>query len=156
MLPYIDRVGRRPLLLIGSVTCMVIHFIIAGVMASRGHSVTNIDGNYNLTWEIKGSSGMAVIAFSYIFTGVYGFTWVRLPPICLSNEAISILTKSDRHRLHGSMPQKSSPSSIVPRVLVCPLLLIGSSTLHWPTSLPRHSTTSSGRHTSFLVYSALQ
>ncbi|KAJ5220646.1 High-affinity glucose transporter [Penicillium citrinum] len=75
MLPYIDRVGRRPLLLIGSVTCMVIHFIIAGVMASRGHSVTNIDGNYNLTWEIKGSSGMAVIAFSYIFTGVYGFTW---------------------------------------------------------------------------------
>ncbi|KAF7712308.1 MFS-type Sugar/inositol transporter [Penicillium ucsense] len=75
MLPYIDRVGRRKLLLSGSVICMVIHFIIAGVMATKGESVTNVNGNYNLTWSIKGSPGMAVIAFSYIFTGVYGFTW---------------------------------------------------------------------------------
>lgn len=77
MLPFIDRVGRRNLLLIGSVTCMVVHFIIAGVMASRGNPVSNVNGDYNLTWEIKGSSGMAVIAFSYIFTGIYGLTWVR-------------------------------------------------------------------------------
>jgi hypothetical protein len=76
MLPYIDRVGRRKLLLIGSVTCMVIHFVIAGVMASKGHPVPDVNGNANLTWSIKGSSGMAVIAFSYIFTSVYGFTWV--------------------------------------------------------------------------------
>ncbi|GLI76638.1 hypothetical protein PoHVEF18_004912 [Penicillium ochrochloron] len=75
MLPYIDRVGRRKLLLIGSVTCMVIHFVIAGVMASKGHPVPDVNGNANLTWSIKGSSGMAVIAFSYIFTSVYGFTW---------------------------------------------------------------------------------
>lgn len=88
---------------------MVIHFIIAGVMASKGHSVTNIDGNYNLTWEIKGSSGMAVIAFSYIFTGVYGFTWVSLTPFCLSCKAIRILTQNNRHQLHGFTPQRSSP-----------------------------------------------
>jgi hypothetical protein len=55
---------------------MVIHFIIAGVMASKGHPVPDVNGNANLTWSIKGSSGMAVIAFSYIFTSVYGFTWV--------------------------------------------------------------------------------
>lgn len=84
MLPFIDRVGRRPLLLIGSVTCMVVHFVIAAVMASRGHPVTNVDGNYNLTWSIKGSSGMAVIAFSYIFTGIYGFTWVYLIPTSIA------------------------------------------------------------------------
>jgi hypothetical protein len=76
MLPYIDRVGRRKLLLLGSVICMAIHFIIAGVMASKGQPVSNVNGNYNLTWSITGSSGMAVIAFSYIFTSVYGFTWV--------------------------------------------------------------------------------
>lgn len=76
MLPYIDRVGRRNLLLIGSVTCMIVHFIIAGVMASKGNPVPNVNGNANLTWEIKGSAGMAVIAFSYIFTGIYGLTWV--------------------------------------------------------------------------------
>ncbi|KAJ6127620.1 High-affinity glucose transporter [Penicillium sp. IBT 18751x] len=75
MLPFIDRVGRRTLLLTGSVLCMIIHFIIAGVMASHGHAVSNVNGNTNLTWEIQGSAGMAVIAFSYIFTGIYGFTW---------------------------------------------------------------------------------
>lgn len=76
MLPFIDRVGRRNLLLIGSVTCMIVHFIIAGTMASHGRPVPNVNGNANLTWEIKGSAGMAVIAFSYIFTGIYGLTWV--------------------------------------------------------------------------------
>ncbi|KAJ5812644.1 hypothetical protein N7474_008945 [Penicillium riverlandense] len=75
MLPIIDRVGRRLLLLIGAVLCMAIHFIIAAVMATKGHAVPNVDGNSNLTWEIKGSAGMAVIAFSYIFTAVYGLTW---------------------------------------------------------------------------------
>jgi uncharacterized membrane protein (DUF485 family) len=76
MLPFIDRVGRRKLLLVGSVTCMAVHFIIAGIMASKGHPVASVNGNANLTWEIKGSPGMAVIAFSYIFTGIYGLTWV--------------------------------------------------------------------------------
>ncbi|KAJ5081281.1 Major facilitator superfamily domain general substrate transporter [Penicillium alfredii] len=75
MLPIIDRVGRRSLLLIGAVTCMIVHFIIAAVMASKGHPVPDVNGNANLTWEIKGNAGMAVIAFSYIFTGIYGFTW---------------------------------------------------------------------------------
>lgn len=58
---------------------MVVHFIIAGVMASYGHAVPEVNGNANLTWEIKGSAAMAVIAFSYIFTGIYGFTWVSRP-----------------------------------------------------------------------------
>ena len=78
MLPFIDRVGRRNLLLIGSVTCMVVHYIIAAVMASKGKPVPDVNGN--LTWEIKGSAGMTVIAFSYIFTGIYGLTWVRCIP----------------------------------------------------------------------------
>ncbi|KAJ5541870.1 Major facilitator superfamily domain general substrate transporter [Penicillium sp. DV-2018c] len=78
MLPIIDRVGRRKLLLVGSVTCMVVHFIIAGVMASHGRPVASVNGNANLTWEIKGSAGMAVIAFSYIFTGIYGLTWAPI------------------------------------------------------------------------------
>ncbi|KAJ5693461.1 Major facilitator superfamily domain general substrate transporter [Penicillium macrosclerotiorum] len=75
MLPFIDRVGRRILLLIGSITCMIVHFVIAGVMAGKGHPVNEVNGNANLTWEIKGRAGMAVIAFSYIFTAIYGFTW---------------------------------------------------------------------------------
>ena len=103
MLPLIDRVGRRMLLLVGAVLCMAIHFIIAAVMATKGHAVPNVDGNSNLTWEIKGSAGMAVIAFSYIFTGVYGFTWV-----CRSWWLFSAPTDSNRPPLRGSTPQKFS------------------------------------------------
>ncbi|KAJ6096927.1 Major facilitator superfamily domain general substrate transporter [Penicillium sp. IBT 16267x] len=75
MLPVIDRIGRRQLLLVGSVSAMAIHIIIASVMATNGHAVSSVDGNTNLTWEIKGGAGKAVIAFSYLFTAVYGFTW---------------------------------------------------------------------------------
>ncbi|KAJ5889002.1 High-affinity glucose transporter [Penicillium taxi] len=78
MLPFIDRVGRRTLLLIGSVSCCVVHAIIAGVMATKGHSVAEVNGNSNLTWIITGNAGTAVIAFSYIFTGIYGFTWAPI------------------------------------------------------------------------------
>lgn len=45
-------------------------------MASYGHPVDSIDGNENLRWEIKGAAGKGVIACSYIFVGIYGFTWV--------------------------------------------------------------------------------
>jgi hypothetical protein len=42
-LPLISHgVGRRNLLLIGSVTCMVVHYIIAAVMASKGKPVPMI------------------------------------------------------------------------------------------------------------------
>ncbi|KAE8415176.1 general substrate transporter [Aspergillus pseudocaelatus] len=75
VLPYIDRIGRRFLLLSGAVACMILHYAIAGVMASYGNPVDQIDGNANLRWEIKGAPGKAVIALSYIFVGVYGLTW---------------------------------------------------------------------------------
>lgn len=54
---------------------MVIHYSIAAVMATRGHPVDSINGNDSLKWEITGPPGKAVIALSYIFVGIYGFTW---------------------------------------------------------------------------------
>ena len=74
-MPYIDRVGRRTLLLIGAVCSLILHFTIAGVMATQGHGVDSVEGNANLKWEVTGASGKAVIAMSYIFVGIYGFTW---------------------------------------------------------------------------------
>lgn len=76
ILPYIDRIGRRTLLLIGAVASLILHFSIAAVMATEGYHVTNVGGNENLKWKVEGSAGKAVIALSYIFVGVYGFTWV--------------------------------------------------------------------------------
>jgi len=75
ILPYIDRVGRRTLLLIGAISSLILHFTIAGVMATQGHHVDSVKGNDNLKWEVNGAPGKAVIALSYIFVGVYGFTW---------------------------------------------------------------------------------
>ena len=60
---------------------MACHFAIAGLMASRGHHVDSVDGNSNLKWSITGPPGKGVIACSYIFVAVYGFTWVRSLPI---------------------------------------------------------------------------
>ncbi|KAI0006244.1 putative MFS glucose transporter [Xylariaceae sp. FL0662B] len=76
MLPYIDRVPRRFILLVGAVLCMALHFAIAGLMATYGHPVDSIDGNSILRWELaSGPASKGVIACSYIFVGVYGFTW---------------------------------------------------------------------------------
>ncbi|KAH2539008.1 hypothetical protein KXW97_005365 [Aspergillus fumigatus] len=75
ILPHIDRIGRRLLLLSGSIICMALHYAIAGIMATYGNPVDEIDGNKNLRWEIKGAPGKGVIACSYIFVGIYGLTW---------------------------------------------------------------------------------
>lgn len=55
--------------------CMALHFAIAGLMASYGSPVDEVDGNRNLRWEIHGPAAKGVIACSYIFTGVYGLSW---------------------------------------------------------------------------------
>lgn len=70
--------GRRKLLLFGSVVCMVLHYAIAGVMATYGTPVDDVNGNANLKLVIKGAPGKAVISLSYIFTGIYGLTWVSI------------------------------------------------------------------------------
>lgn len=78
ILPIIDRLGRRPLLLGGAVVALVIHFATAGVMAVHGYPVDGIEDNENLTWAIKGPPAKAVIALSYIFVGMYGLTWAPI------------------------------------------------------------------------------
>ncbi|KAI1342569.1 putative MFS glucose transporter [Xylariaceae sp. FL0016] len=75
MLPIIDRVPRRLLLLVGAVLCMALHFAVAGLMAVNGHHVDSINGNEILKWELFGPASKGVIACSYIFVGIYGFTW---------------------------------------------------------------------------------
>ncbi|KAL1605266.1 hypothetical protein SLS60_004812 [Paraconiothyrium brasiliense] len=75
MLPFIDRIGRRQLLIGGALICMCLHYSTAAVMAAYGQPVDNVFGNENLKLEITGAPGKAVIALSYIFTGIYGLTW---------------------------------------------------------------------------------
>jgi len=84
MLPWIDRIDRRFLLVTGSVLCMILHFTIAGLMATYGHYANKVAGNANLKWEINGHPAKGVIASSYLFVAVYGLTWVTLPSITLT------------------------------------------------------------------------
>ncbi|KAM5369020.1 hypothetical protein ACJZ2D_009223 [Fusarium nematophilum] len=78
ILPIIDRLGRRPLLLGGSVFALIVHFATAGVMARYGYPVDGIDGNDNLKWAIQGDASRAVIALSYLFVAMYGLTWAPI------------------------------------------------------------------------------
>lgn len=55
---------------------MALHYAIAGTMATYGHYADSVNGNENLRWVIAGAPGKGVIACSYIFTGIYGLTWV--------------------------------------------------------------------------------
>ena len=75
MLPVVDRVGRRNLLIGGAIICAFLHFTTGAVMAVHGYPVDSIDGNDILKWAIKGAPAKAVIAMCYIFVGVYGATW---------------------------------------------------------------------------------
>jgi MFS family permease len=74
-LMFIDRVGRRPLFIAGALLMCIMHFAVAGTMAVHGHYVTEVDGNTNLRWQITGPPSKAVIALTYLFVAVYGFTW---------------------------------------------------------------------------------
>jgi MFS family permease len=44
VLPYIDRLGRRPLLIGGALICGVLHFTSGAVMAVHGYPVDGIEG----------------------------------------------------------------------------------------------------------------
>ena len=59
MLPIIDRFGRRKLLLAGAVTCMALHYSIAGVMATYGTPQPEVLNNPNLRLSISGAPGKA-------------------------------------------------------------------------------------------------
>ncbi|KAI9147639.1 High-affinity glucose transporter [Paramyrothecium foliicola] len=75
ILPFIDRVSRRWLLIGGAIVCSVIHFTTGGVMASYGNAVDSVDGNDILKWSVTGAPAKGIIAMCYIFVGVYGLTW---------------------------------------------------------------------------------
>jgi MFS family permease len=76
ILPFIDRLPRRTLLLTGSIVCCICHFTVAALMASYGHHVDSINGNTILRWKVdNNTAAKGIIAVSYIFVGFYGLTW---------------------------------------------------------------------------------
>ena len=60
----IDKVGRKPMLVVGSVVmwcCMV----VAGIMVAK----------FRHDWEAHATEGWIVCAFIWIYVGAFGATW---------------------------------------------------------------------------------
>lgn len=76
MFLFIDKVGRRPLLIVGLLGMAFCHFVIAGVMASHHVLIPEgIDDNPNIVFRVtSGHPANAVVTFSYLLIVVYALT----------------------------------------------------------------------------------
>ncbi|KAI4843710.1 hypothetical protein E4T45_08486 [Aureobasidium sp. EXF-8846] len=75
---YVDKVGRRPLLIYGAIAMGICHFVVGGVLSTGTYVPDGVDGNPNIKL-IGGSAGNTVIAFCYLLILFYSLT---LAPVC--------------------------------------------------------------------------
>lgn len=85
---YIDHVGRRPLLIFGSMFMGIFIFAVGGLIATQGHYVDSVNGNPNIHVSIVGNQQAtnAILLCSYFFILVYAMTlapvaWVYAPEV---------------------------------------------------------------------------
>ncbi|KAJ5114151.1 sugar transporter [Penicillium angulare] len=72
---FINKSGRRPLLIYGSLGMGVCHFIIGAMIAAfKTPAPGGVGGNLNVLVEVTGIPSRVMIAFSYLLIVVYYFT----------------------------------------------------------------------------------
>ncbi|KAF2101747.1 general substrate transporter [Rhizodiscina lignyota] len=101
---FLDKVGRRPALLFGSVMMMAWLFATAGLLKVYGHYVPDgVDGQAVVKWVVHGPASKAVIACTYLLTATYSCTWAPISwvyppeifPTRLRGKAVSIATSAN-------------------------------------------------------------
>ena len=72
---FVDKTGRRPLLIYGALGMGICQFVVGGILGSYGTYVPGgVGGNLNVIVEVKGAPAHTVIAFSYLLIIVYSLT----------------------------------------------------------------------------------
>lgn len=102
---WMDRFGRRHVLLFGSTLMMTWLFANAGILASYGHAAPpgGINGIPAASWEVSGHASKGVIACSYLFVASYASTWgpvswaypPELFPLRVRGRAVALCTAAN-------------------------------------------------------------
>ncbi|KAI0894314.1 general substrate transporter [Annulohypoxylon nitens] len=74
MLFYIDKTGRRPLLIGGAIAMALCHFVVGVALSGGEHIPGGIDGNPNVVIRVTGHRAYTVIAFCYLLMVIYAMT----------------------------------------------------------------------------------
>lgn len=71
---YIDKTGRRTLLIYGAIAMGICHYVVGGLLSMGTVHPEGVNGNRNITIELTGPPANAVIAFCYLLIIIYALT----------------------------------------------------------------------------------
>lgn len=101
---WIDRIGRRPTLMVGSTLMAIWLFANAGLLATYGvYQPNGVGGIKEASMLVSGPASKAVIACSYLFVASYAPTWgpvswiypPELYPNHLRGKAVALATSGN-------------------------------------------------------------
>ena len=109
---FIDKTGRRPLLIYGAIAMGVCHMVVGGVLGSYGEYIPGgLQGNPNVVVTVQNNQRAAhtVIAFSYLLIIAYALT---LAPVAwvYASEVWSLETRAYGMALASIANCESRPS----------------------------------------------
>jgi hypothetical protein len=89
---YLDRLGRKPMLLVGSAGMSISHFIVAAMIGESDHFCRGgfdmiydrawgflCIGKYSYDWPNHSSQAWVGVSFIFVYIAMYGIGWGPIP-----------------------------------------------------------------------------